>query len=403
MDYARREPIAYRGFMSHACYRLIPAPVMTGSPSSVSSMQPVGGFNRDSDLLCYGDKVITTSPNGPNNTGEFIGQGNGSNIMTPLLFDSKRPGTKSVGRGILFGMHENRASAVNKKHAQVSIPPLGDAPEAVMIAAGIFPGSETEEAGEVASRRESMDIADKSNQSSGGHKANTRDRTKLVERGVIPCQRLELPFNSLDTSFELSDFISHISERRSQQLGDRTFRIVDEIPHSGHDLASTDGDGDAEFPEDTTSRVNASGPVGDVFGTETVKGCEGMLIRRFNRHGSDVFVAKSFENTLGVGAVGFVTDDVGVDGVGWEKDGGMTELLKLTSPVMGGAAGLEDNSCRLSFCEEALEARPGESMLFVNTTGIIGDGDFKDGFSEIDGDSSARVHSGLLLHESDWY
>lgn len=376
---------------------------MTGSPSSVSSMQPVDGLNRDSDLLCYGDKVITTSPNGPNNTGEFIGQGHGGNIMAPLFFDTKRPGTETVGRGVFFGMHEDRARAVDKKHAQVSIPPLGDAPEAAMIAAGIFPGSETEEAGEVASCRESVDIADESNQRSGGHKANAGDRTKLIERGVIPCQRLELPFNGLDTSFELSDFISYISERRSQQLGDRTFQIVDEILHGRHDLASAGGDGDAEFPEDTTSRVNASGPVGDVFGAETMKGCEGMLIRRFHGHGSDVFVAKGFENTLGVGAVGFVTDDVGMDGVGWEKDSGMTELLELTSPVMGGAAGLEDNRCWLSFCEEALEARPGESMLFVNTTGIIGDGDFKDGFSEIDGDSSGRVHSGLLLHESDWY
>lgn len=347
--------------------------------------------------------MIITSPDGPNNTGEFIGQGNGGNVMPPSFFDSKRPSTKSVGRGVVFGMHKDRARAVDKKHAQVNIPPLGDAPEAAMIAAGIFPGRETEEAGEVASCRESVDITDECNQRSGGYKANAGDRTKLIERGVIPCQRLELPFNGLDTSFELSDFISHISERRSEQLGDRTFQIIDEILHGRHDLASADGDGDAELPEDTTSRVNASGPVGDVFGAETMKRCEGMLIRRFNGHGSDVFVAKGFENTLGVGAVGFVTDDVGMDGVGWEKDGGMTEHLELTSPVMGGAASLEDNSCRLSFCEETLEARPGESMLFVNTTGIFGDGDFKDGFSEIDGDSSGRVHSGLLLHESDWY
>jgi hypothetical protein len=347
--------------------------------------------------------MIITFPDCPNNPGKFIGQGDGGNIMAPLFFDSKHPSPKPVWGWVCFGTRENGAGAMDKKHAQISIPPFGNRAEAAMISAGVFPGGETEEAGEVAGCWESVNVADKSNQGSGGQKADAGDGTQLLEDGVMISQRLELPFNGTDTSFELSDFISHISESRPQQPGDRTIKIIDEILQGRYDSASAGGDGDAEFPEDSPGGVNPSGPVGEVFGPETMKGCKGMLIWGFDGHGLDVFVTKGFENALGVGPVGFVTDDVGADGVGWEKDSGMTELLELASPEMSGAAGLENDRCRLSFREETLKARSGEPVVFVHTAGGIGDGDFKDGFSEINCDSGVRIHVGLLLHESDWY
>lgn len=387
------------GFESQAYYRLTPAPVMTGSPSSVKSMQPVGGQDKESGLLCYGDKVITIFPDRPNDTGEFIGQSNGGNIMTSLFFDSKHPSPKPVWGWVCFGTREDGAGAMDKKHAQISIPPFGDTTEAALIAAGVFPGSESEEAGEVAGCWESMDIANKSDQGSGGQKADSGDGTQLFEDGVMISQRLELPFNGTDTSFELSDFISHISESRPQQPGDRTIQITDEILQGRYDSASAGGDGDAEFPEDSPGRINPSGPVGEVFGPETMKGCEGMLIGGFDGHGLDVFVTEGFENALGVGPVGFVTDDVGADGVRWEKDSGMSELLELASPVMSGAAGFENDRCGLAFGKETLETRPGEPMMFTDLAGIVGYGDLEDGFSEINGDCGSRVHIGLLLSD----
>jgi hypothetical protein len=38
-------------------------------------------------------------------------------------------------------------------------------------------------------------------------------------------------------------------------------------------------------------------------------------------------------------------------------------------------------------------------MVFVDGSGRIGDGDFKDGLGEIDGDGGVMRHFGLLLHE----
>ena len=323
--------------------------------------------------------------------------------MAPLFFDSKGPGPKPVRGGVSLGMGEDRASAMDKEHSQVRITAFGDPPEATVISAGVFPGSETEEAGEVAGSWESVDIANKSDQGSGGQKADARDGAKLFENGVIDCQRLELPFDGVDTSFELSDFISHISESRPQSFGNGTLKIIDERPYGWHDPTSTGGYGDAEFSENAPGRVDPSSPVSEVFGAEPVKGCESMLIGRLNGNRLNIFVSEGFEDALGVGAVGFIANDVGSDGMRGEKDGRMAERLELAGPEMGGATGFEDDRCGLSFGEESFESGPGEPMMFANPTGVIGDGDFEYGFSEINGDSGVRVHVGLLLHESDWY
>ena len=81
----------------------------------------------------------------------------------------------------------------------------------------------------------------------------------------------------------------------------------------------------------------------------------------------------------------------------------MTEGVEVACPVVGGAAGLEDDSGGLVLGEEALEFRPGKAMVFVDGAGEVRDGDFKDGLGKVDGDGSVMRHVGLLLHESDWY
>jgi hypothetical protein len=168
-------------------------------------------------------------------------------------------------------------------------------------------------------------------------------------------------------------------------------------------VTCTGGDGDTEFTEDAASGIDACGAVGEVGGAETMKGGEGVLAKRLDRNRLDIFVAKRFEQTFSVGTIGFVTNDVGMDGVGWEKDDGVAELAELASPVVGRATGFENDSCGLSLGEEALESRSGESVVFIYTPGSIGDGDFKNGLREIDGDGRVRLHSGFLLHESGWF
>jgi hypothetical protein len=143
--------------------------------------------------------------------------------------------------------------------------------------------------------------------------------------------------------------------------------------------------------------------MGDVFGTEPVESSEGMLIEGFYGYGADIFVSKGFEDALGIRPICFIPNDIGSDGVRWEEYDGVSELAELACPVVGGATGFEDNRCRLSFCEEPFEAGAGNPVVFADTAGRVGDGDFKDGLGEIDGDGCVRIHFGLLLDESGWY
>ena len=64
----------------------------------------------------------------------------------------------------------------------------------------------------------------------------------------------------------------------------------------------------------------------------------------------------------------------------------MPETLKLPGPVMGRAAGLEQNGGRLMLSEEAFEPGPGEAMVLTYMAGSSGDGDLKNGFCKVDGD-----------------
>jgi hypothetical protein len=212
-----------------------------------------------------------------------------------------------------------------------------------------------------------------------------------------------LTFNVTDTSFELRDFISHISESWPQRFRNRTFKIIEKSAQCGDDMTCACGDGDTQFSKDATSGVDTCGTVGEVFGAETVEGCERMSIGRLNGYGLDVFVSKGFEDSFGIGAIRFAANDVRVDGVGWEEDDRVPELVELASPIMGGTASLEDDGCRLSFREEAFETRAREPGVFGTTTWEIGDSDFKNRLGKINGDGCVRVHGGHLLDESGWY
>jgi len=68
-----------------------------------------------------------------------------------------------------------------------------------------------------------------------------------------------------------------------------------------------------------------------------------------------VLVSERFEDRLGIGSVGFITGDVGTDGVWWERDHGVAQAIQSVSPVVGGAACLEENGCRQMLGEETVE------------------------------------------------
>jgi hypothetical protein len=63
----------------------------------------------------------------------------------------------------------------------------------------------------------------------------------------------------------------------------------------------------------------------------------------------------------------------------------MAEASELSSPVMSRTAGLEESGGGLALGEEEFEGRTGEAMVLAHVAGVIGDGDFKNRFCEIDG------------------
>jgi hypothetical protein len=357
----------------------------------------------DSNLLIYRDIRFSPFPDRPDDASEFIGQSHSGNIMAALFLKCKSPNTEPVGGFGFLGMREDRTGTMDQEHSKIHISPLGDVTETPVKSAGISPGSEAEEAGEVTGCGKSIHITDKSNESSGRQQTDPGDRAEALIDGIVFRKMFQLPFDGTDPCLELGDFIRHLRESEAQGSGNGAVRIGEENSQCGHDMLSSGGDGNTQFPEDSTSGVDSSGTVGEVFGTEPVESSEGMLIGGFHGYRSDVFISKGFEDTLSVSPICFVANDIGSDGVRREKNDGVSELMELACPVVGGATRFEDNRCRLSLCEELFEPGSGNPVALADRAGRVGDGDFKDGLGEIDGDGCVRIHFGLLLHESDWY
>lgn len=63
-----------------------------------------------------------------------------------------------------------------------------------------------------------------------------------------------------------------------------------------------------------------------------MQGRDRLLVNGLDGDRVDLVIAKGFEEALGVGAVGLVTEDVGADAVGWEKDHAVTEILEAAAP-----------------------------------------------------------------------
>ena len=77
------------------------------------------------------------------------------------------------------------------------------------------------------------------------------------------------------------------------------------------------------------------------------------MLDGFDGHGSNVLVAIGLEEAFGIGSVGLVSTDVGSDVLRGKKNDGVTELLKLSGPVMSHAAGFHHDLGRDTLGKEA--------------------------------------------------
>jgi hypothetical protein len=67
---------------------------------------------------------------------------------------------------------------------------------------------------------------------------------------------------------------------------------------------------------------------------QAVQGGQGLLGLRLHRHRVDIFVAKGFEQTLGIGAVGLVAQHIGPDHMRGHEDGLVAMGLGVAGPVV---------------------------------------------------------------------
>lgn len=110
----------------------------------------------------------------------------------------------------------------------------------------------------------------------------------------------------------------------------------------------------------------------------------------------DILVSESFEEGFGVCTIGLVSGSVGAHGVRREEDNGVSWTPEVSSPVVSGAAGFEQDSGGLALCEEAKELRTREAMVLAYFPVGFGDSNLEDGLCQVNGDDSL-VHGGLLL------
>src|SRR5687768_1872731 len=110
----------------------------------------------------------------------------------------------------------------------------------------------------------------------------------------------------------------------------------------------------------------------------------------------DLLVAMSFEQALGVGTIGLVASHVGFDIGRGQQQHLVAELTELSSPVMGHAAGLEEDEGGFALGEEREELLSGESKGFGDLAWVMRDRDLEHVLCQIDSDCGRFSH-GLLL------
>ena len=114
----------------------------------------------------------------------------------------------------------------------------------------MLPWGEPEEAREVATGGEAVDVADEGYESGGGENADTGDRAQTPDDGILRCEGLDLVNDVADPGVEVEDLSRSLMESRPQGGRDRALRIFDESPHGRDDPRGTLGDEDADLPQE---------------------------------------------------------------------------------------------------------------------------------------------------------
>ncbi len=245
----------------------------------------------------------------------------------------------------------------------------------------------------MSSRGEPADVTNEGDESGGGEKADAGDGSKVPDGGDLSSEEVDLDLDLMDAGVEVVDLGSGLTQGDEKRSGNG---VGLEGVDVGDDVFGSHGDGDAKLPEETADGVDARGAGVLVGRPESVESSERLLVVGLNGDRLNVFVSEGFEDGFRIGFVSFVSVSIASD-VMWREEGdGMAELLEVPSPVMSGTTRLEEDAGGLLLGHETLELRSREPVVLGDPTGVVRDGDLKDGLGEINGDGMLHSDSSLL-------
>jgi len=341
-------------------------------------------------------EVGVVLPDGPDDTGEFVGKGDGGFVVTAEMLETESPSAQTVVGATLGGGPEDGARAVDEEHAKVDVAALADGAEAADQTAGALPRRQPQVAGEVPAGVESLHVPDEGDEGGGGDETDAGDGAQAGDGGGLVGERLELELDDTDAVFHLAYLGAGPGEGRAQSVWHAGVRVGEQERGSGEDMVGPDGDGASELAQQAAYRIEAGSASGEPGGAQAVQGSQGLLGDGLHGHRADILVAKRLQQPARIGAVGLVAKHVGPGGMGREQDDTVTEGVEPAAPVVCRAASLEKNGGRRLVGAELHEGGPGQAALLADLARLYAHRHLENFLGHIDGDGG-RFHGGLLL------
>jgi YD repeat-containing protein len=177
-----------------------------------------------------------SSPEGPGDASELIGQSNRGAVVAAARLDRDGPATEPIWLLRTLGSVEGGSGTVDEQGAQIGVASLCDRAQVSLKAAGSLTRDQAEVAGEAPSGTEAGGIADEGNHGGRGRQADARDGTQILDRRETAGHRLELTLDGADSLFEVTDLGGGRQECRVQMIRDRTRRFRECNGQVGQDV-----------------------------------------------------------------------------------------------------------------------------------------------------------------------
>ena len=405
MGSARREPTAYsRPQGGQAASRLNPNAGLTDHAirRSVSLQFTEGTFSsltQKSSTLCsqsFGLVRRFVDPHSPDDPCDFVGQGDRGFVAAALLLDMQCPGPQLVRLFQILRSNQDCPRSVDQEHAQVRIASLADRPEPACLTTGAFSRRQTEETGEMPAAGKAKNRTNKADERCRRNQADSRDREQPLDHWDLGGQDSQLALGSLDALFKLTDLQASLGKCQSERIGDGALGVLDHCPCLGDHMVSAHWQEQSELAKDPADEIDPGRAVRDPGRAQPVQTSQSLLGNGLDGNWVDVLVPVSFEQALGIAAVGLVPSHIASDVTRGQEQNLVSELLDLASPEVRCAAGLEKDESGLALGEEAQEALAGNPVRLGHLAWMVRDGDLEDVLCQVNSDRS-RLHGGLLL------